>query len=429
MKKSIAALGLLGIALASPVFANEGKVPAGIPHLDHVFVIMMENHGYNQIMNNPNAPYINSLAQSANLATNYFAIGHPSLTNYLEVVGGSNFGVQSDNASDWHNATCTDNLITGVANTDTPSSPAVCPISGSGTDAATPAIDYTNETQGPPGTINIDGTQSIPADTNISGKTIADQLFEARSSWKSYQEDLPIQGADGVTYSDGVYTDKTDFSAIQPPLKPGDLVDLYAGKHNPFVYFQSVQQGLDKGLSLAQVVGFDGPKGLYADLSTGKVPAFSFIAPNQCNDQHGRGNAGAFCNYDPNDNGTQAGLNPALIKRGDVEVQKLVMAIKNSPAWSDGNNAIVVLWDENDYSLYPNKNQVPVIVVTNYGTGGKQSAVQYNHFSLLKSIESGLGLPCLNHACDADVQVMSDLFGGRGQDKNDKNGRWLTNPY
>ena len=294
MKKSIAALGLLGIALASPVFANEGKVPAGIPHLDHVFVIMMENHGYNQIMNNPNAPYINSLAQSANLATNYFAIGHPSLTNYLEVVGGSNFGVQSDNASDWHNATCTDNLITGVANTDTPSSPAVCPISGSGTDAATPAIDYTNETQGPPGTINIDGTQSIPADTNISGKTIADQLFEARSSWKSYQEDLPIQGADGVTYSDGVYTDKTDFSAIQPPLKPGDLVDLYAGKHNPFVYFQSVQQGLDKGLSLAQVVGFDGPKGLYADLSTGKVPAFSFIAPNQCNDQHGRGNAGAF---------------------------------------------------------------------------------------------------------------------------------------
>ncbi len=438
MKKSFAAIGLLGIALASPVFANEGKVPQGIPHLDHVFVIMMENHGYSQIMGNPNAPYINSLAQSANLATNYFAIGHPSLTNYLEVVGGSNFGVQSDNASDWHSTSCTSNLISGFDTTDNPASPPVCPISGTGTDAATPAMDFSNETQGNPsdittGTINIDGTQSIPAATNISGKTIADQLFEARSSWKSYQEDLPIQGADGVTYSDGVYTDKTDFSAIlpalNPPLTSADLVDLYAGKHNPFVYFQSVQEGQDKGLSLAQVVGFDGPKGLYADLGSGNVPAFSFIAPNQCNDQHGRGNAGAFCNYDPSDVGTQAGLNPALIQRGDVEVQKLVTAIKKSPAWSNGNNAIVVLWDENDYSLYPNKNQVPVIVVTNYSKGGVQSANMYNHFSLLKSIESGLGLPCLNHACDANVQVMADLFGGHGQDSGDKSGRWLFKPF
>jgi hypothetical protein len=437
MKKSIAvpiaALGMLGISLASPVFANEGKVPQGVRHLDHVFVIMMENHGYSQIMNNPNAPFINSLAQSANLATNYFAIGHPSLTNYLEVVGGSNFGVQSDHASDWHNTSCANNLVTGIANTDNPPTGNVCPISGSGTDAATPAIDYTNETNDPSGTINIDGTESIAAATNISGKTIADQLFEARMDWKSYQEDLPIQGADGVTYSDGVYTDNTDFSAIQPTLNPpltsAGLVDLYAGKHNPFVYFQSVQEGRDRGLSLKNSVGFDGPTGLYADLGSGNVPAFSFIAPNQCNDQHGRGNAGPFCNYDPSDDGTQAGLNPALIQRGDVEIQKLVTAIKKSPAWKDGNNAIVVLWDENDYSVAPNTNQVPVIVVTNHGTGGKQSAVQYNHFSLLKSIEAGLGLPCLNHACDNNVQVMSDLFGGSGHDSTTNNGKWFNTPF
>ncbi len=43
------------------------------------------------------------MRRSANSATNYFAVGHPSLTNYLEVVGGSNFGVQSDNGPDWHN--------------------------------------------------------------------------------------------------------------------------------------------------------------------------------------------------------------------------------------------------------------------------------------------------------------------------------------
>jgi len=427
MKKSIAALGLLGIALASPVFANEGKVPEGVRHLDHVFVIMMENQAYSQIIGNPNAPFINQLEQSANLATNYYGIGHPSLTNYLEVVGGSNFGVQSDHASDWHNASCVNNLVTGETNTDNPPTPAVCPISGSGTDAATPAIDFTNETQDPHGLNNIDGIKSIPAANGISGKTIADQLFEAGSSWKSYQEDLPVQGADGVTYSDGFFTDSTDFAALG--AKSSDLVDLYAGKHNPFVYFQSVQEGRDKGLSLAQSVGFDGANGLYADLSSGKVPAFSFIAPDQCNDQHGRGNAGVFCNYNPVANGQQSGVNPGLIQRGDITVKNLVKAIKASPAWSEGNNAIVVLWDENDYSVAPITNQVALIVDTNYGKGGKHSGTYYNHFSLLKSIESGLGLPCLNHACDANVQVMSDLFGGRGQDKDGKNGRWQSNPF
>jgi phosphatidylinositol-3-phosphatase len=29
----------------------------------------------------------------------------------------------------------------------------------------------------------------------------------------------------------------------------------------------------------------------------------------------------------------------------------------------------------------------------------------------LKSLEGGLGLPCLNHACDSTVNVMADLFG------------------
>lgn len=420
MKKTIAALGLLGSVLAGPVHAIEGKVPHGVRHLNHVFVIMMENHGYSQIMNNPNAPFINQLAQTANLATNYFGVGHPSLTNYLEVVGGSNFGVQSDHSPNWHNTDCVNNLASGVANTDNPPSPSVCPIAGVGTDAATPAIDTTNEVQGAPGELNIDGIKSIPAANNISGMTIADQLYTAGLSWKSYQEDLPMSGADRVNYSDGVFTNNTDFTQITPTLNPpltnSDIVALYASKHNPFVYFQSVQEGQDPGLSLKNSVGFDGANGLYADLSTGHVPTFSFIAPNQCNDQHGRSNAGPFCYWDPKDDGTQAGLNPALIQRGDMAVKKIVTAIRKSPAWREGHNAIVILWDENDYSVAPNTNQVPLIVVTNYGKGGVKSATFYDHFSLLKSIEAGLDLPCLNHACDSNVKVMTDLFAGHGHD-------------
>src|SRR3954447_21240507 len=106
-------LSLCLIALTASLFAQEGAVPKGIPPLTHVFVIMMENHGYGQILNNPNAPFVNSYAQSANLATNYFAIAHPSLTNYLEMVGGSNFGVLDDNSPDWHNGSCLSNLASG----------------------------------------------------------------------------------------------------------------------------------------------------------------------------------------------------------------------------------------------------------------------------------------------------------------------------
>ena len=412
MKKSAMAIAVCAVLAAGSAAANQGRTPAGIAPLDHVFLIMMENHGYGQIIGNPNAPFTNQYAQSANLATNYFAVGHPSLTNYLEVVGGSNFGVRSDNNPDWHDHACKPNLQSGVANTDNPPSGNVCPIAGTGMDAETPAVDTTNEDPGQP-LLDIDGVQSVPAAPTL-GMTIADQLAMRRMGWKSYQESLPAEGADGVNVSDGFYTNNTDFGAIlpaqNPPLTSDDIVALYAVKHNPFAYFASVQEGTIRGSSLANTVGFDGANGLYADLATGDLPAFSFIVPNQCNDQHGRGNGGAFCNFDPDDDGSQAGLNPALIQRGDKTVQKLVAAIKASPAWRQGNDAIVLVWDENDYSVSPNTNQVVAIVDTNYGAHGVKSNVRYDSFSILKTLEAGFGLPCLNHACDDNVAVMSDLF-------------------
>jgi hypothetical protein len=417
MMKRVATLGLVFALVAGPMFADEGAVPKGIPHLDHVFVIMMENHAYAQIVGNPNAPFANEYAKSANSAKNYFAVAHPSLTNYLEVVGGSNFGVQTDNSPDWHNANCITNLASGIVATDVPASPNVCPIWGTGTDAATPVVDLTNEVAPPSITsvTNIDGILSIPAAKNTVGKTIGDQLVDSGKSWKSYQESLPLTGADLVNNADGFYSNVTPFTTPLP-AETQTLINLYAVKHNPFVYFRSVQEGLDENNSLKNAVGFEGANGLFADLSSGHVPDFSFIAPNQCNDQHGRGNAGPACDFDPSTLGTQVGLNPALISIGDSTIQTLVTAIHASPAWKEGRNAIVVLWDENDYSATPNKNQVLVIVDTNYGVRGVQSTKMYTHFSLLKSIEGGFELPCLNHACDATVKVMSDLFSGDHED-------------
>jgi hypothetical protein len=278
-----------------------------------------------------------------------------------------------------------------------------------------------NETTTPPLT-NINGSLSIPASTKIDGISIADQLVRAGKSWKSYQEGLPIQGADGVNVSDGFYVIggpnaagvnvSTNFNALSTtgnPVSASDIVYLYAVKHNPFAYFASVQEGKDRALSLDRVVSFEGQHGLYADLKAGHVPDLAFIAPNQCEDMHGRSNGTAFCNFDADDNGTQTGLNPTLILQGDLAVQRIVTAIKASPAWSESRSAIVILWDENDYSRITS-NQVVTIVDTNYGDHGVQSSKFYDHYSLTKTLDGAFRLPCLNHACDAGVEVMADLF-------------------
>jgi hypothetical protein len=400
-----ALFGCTALTAAAPALA-------GMPHLDHVFVIMMENHGYGQIINNPYAPYINAEAKSANLATNYFAVAHPSLTNYLEVVGGSNFGIQDDNSPDWHNAACTPNIASLIDNNEADGTP-ICPIAGTGFDADTPAIDYTNEpvADGTGPVINLDGKHHYDPAPTVA-MTIGDQLVAAGKAWKAYEENLPATGADLVNTSDGNFSNLTVFTNAEQALgeTDGAEVALYAVKHNPFAYFASVQSGTNPKNSLANVVGYDGPTGLYADLASGHVPAYSYIVPNQCNDQHGRGNSTVFCGYDPVDDGSQAGLNPAGIALGDQEIQKLVTTIKASPVWTRGHNAIVIIWDENDYSAAPNVNQVAAIVDTSYGTHGLTSNRFYTHFSLLKSIEEAFGLACLNHACDTSTAVMTDLF-------------------
>ena len=84
----------------------------GVPNLELVFVIMMEKPRLWPNRGNPNAPFVNSYMNSANVGKNYFAVGHPSSTNYLQIVGGSNFGIRSDNAPDWHKMACTPNLLT-----------------------------------------------------------------------------------------------------------------------------------------------------------------------------------------------------------------------------------------------------------------------------------------------------------------------------
>src|SRR6476660_2009854 len=64
-----------------------------MPAYDHIVVVVEENHAFNEIIGNPQAPYINSLASGGALLTNYHAVTHPSQPNYLALYAGSTFGV------------------------------------------------------------------------------------------------------------------------------------------------------------------------------------------------------------------------------------------------------------------------------------------------------------------------------------------------
>jgi phosphatidylinositol-3-phosphatase len=57
---------------------------------------VLENHEYGEVIGSPEAPFLNGLARRGALATRYYAVAHPSLPNYLALLGGSTFGVDDN---------------------------------------------------------------------------------------------------------------------------------------------------------------------------------------------------------------------------------------------------------------------------------------------------------------------------------------------
>jgi len=73
-------------------FPPPAPPPARVPPFDHVFLIMMENTDYGQVIGDTqDAPYLNSLAARGAVLANYQAVYHPSDQNYLAIAGGDTF--------------------------------------------------------------------------------------------------------------------------------------------------------------------------------------------------------------------------------------------------------------------------------------------------------------------------------------------------
>jgi hypothetical protein len=366
MKSIIRLLSDLGVAACATLSAAQAAPT--VPLYRHIFIIVEENEGHEQIMSHPDwTPVIHKLASEYGLASQFYAEAHPSEPNYIAIVGGDTFGIHDDDAF-----YCKPGLI-----------------------------DEFCAKSAQPGYV----------DHSIAARSLADQLAEKGLTWKAYLEDIPSAGSLVPRWP-------TDGYSV-----PGLPNELYAAKHNGFVNFKSVQGEAFPELA-KHFVGFSQ---LDADLAADRLPNYAHIIPDQCDDMHGLGshngpNVPGDCNGSTNRSG--------LIKRGDALIGVIVGKLMHSKAWaSPGNMAIVITFDEDDkeersgmqgccgYDPSSAANfgggRIPTIVITNHGPRHVVDPTPYNHYSLLRITEMMFGInEFLGHAADVDkgVVAMAPLF-------------------
>ena len=201
-------------------------------------------------------------------------------------------------------------------------------------------------------TQGITDDRTPPAAYAVNAVNLADRLDAAGLSWKAYAEGLPQPG----------YAQDTG---------------LFVTKHEPFLYYRDV---LDNAARRDRVVPFTQ---LASDLrSAATTPAFSFITPNLYNDMH-----------------------DGPVSAGDRWLARTVPAILHSPAFTSSPSLLVITWDEGDAS----DNHVATIFAGNVVRPGARSQRAYDHYSLLHTIEAGLGLPPMT-GNDRGAALMRDLF-------------------
>jgi hypothetical protein len=99
------AVGIVLCLLASPAAAREN-----VPAFRHVVVVLFENKETSSVIGSAQAPTFTAMANRYAALTQYYGVSHPSLPNYLALVGGSTFGIHSD---------CTSCLVAGRNLADT----------------------------------------------------------------------------------------------------------------------------------------------------------------------------------------------------------------------------------------------------------------------------------------------------------------------
>jgi phosphatidylinositol-3-phosphatase len=376
--------------------ASLASVSASAQEIKTVFVIAMENHnwtqpanqftgGIQQIYQNPNAPFINSLvngtasalingstvniSQQVSYATAYHnvlatASGnnphiHPSEPNYIWAEAGSNLGVLNDSN----------------------------PYASSG-----PTNQNTN--------------QHLTAFLTKAGK-----------AWKSYQEDTDLTAVSGQLTNVPLPKDQwsvplSSFSGVFGSgvnQYNGSSQYNYAAKHNPQVFFTDTNGGNNSTPSNPLSANYAPLQQLATDLANGTVADYNWITPNQYNDMHTALSGG------------YKGLtgDPAKILQGDDFLSQVVPMIMASSAYQ--NNGVIVIWfDEAESDGVAGDNgddfnhtigEIIISPLAHQNVNGLPygSSLNYSHSSDLRTWQEVFHVgPLLRHAENA--LDLSDLF-------------------
>ena len=364
---------------------------AALPPIKHVFLIVLSEEGYNATFGaGAAAPYLSrTLLSEGELLESDYAVAGGEPANGIALISGQG---------------------------PTPQTLQGCPLYG----------DLTPASAGPEG--QALGSGCVYPKTTL---TIADQLESAGKTWKAYMEGVDTGGPGAAS------------SCLHPQLgasDPGNAAssaDGYVTWRNPFVYFHSL---IDGPACAKNDIGIGH---LATDLAgSSKTPSFAYIAPDACDD-------GSQMPCTP---GAPAGLAPA-----EAFLHKVVGEIEKSAAYREGA-LIAITFDHAPQSgpgadssgccvssPYPNlpgapsdtsaaagsvspadgttTDAGPSSTATTTGSAGAQSATQtgggkvgllliskyvkpgslnvlgeYDHFSLLLSIEKLFGLKPLGYA-------------------------------
>jgi hypothetical protein len=320
---------------------------AGFPHLDHVFVIMMENSAYSQLMSasNTNTAYIQQLAKTYGLATDYYGVTHTSLPNYIAATSGSNWGSNTDD------------------------------------DSQAPYLNHEN---------------------------LADELDAAHVSWKGYMQSLPYAGDTVNTSADGLYVRKHDPFLLYPdiynnPARARNVVplsqlqtDLATGDVPQFSWISpNVCDDMHGGATACPYASSPTSPAqakLYAD---GNAFIKKWVGLITSSKAWHEGRSAIFITWDEGAYNDQAPYQPLDLVGGPDS--PILPATPANPATGGGGDLV-------GGTTYGG-GHVPMIVVAR-GVSHKVDATPADHYSLLRTIEENWGLPLLGNAGDS-VQVHS----------------------
>jgi phospholipase C len=186
------------------------------------------------------------------------------------------------------------------------------------------------------------GIQDNCDDCVISARSLADTLRRKHLGWKAYAEGLPQPGFTGTSAGN------------------------YTKHHMPFLYFRNV---LSKPASRNRVVPFSR---FQRDLSAGRLPAFSFVVPDECHDMH-----------------------DCSVATGDAWLGRFVSPLLHNRKLK--RSVIFVVFDEPTDSDPPS-DPVPALALGPLVKPGSVYSSKTTHYGLLRTIEEAWNLPRLGRS-------------------------------